>query len=213
MNENNEDWIAIKRSMNESGRKVNFYENENPRSETIIKWAKIERSQNEDLYEVIMNSDGIIVDDWIHILGHGSGDNGLSVFVLENLPEGDIMKDALVVAVDVLGGLFAICRDKDAEEYGDIMYFEPEFLEWTNAEMGYSEFLIWATHDDIDGFYEDVRWEKWRELSGRVGLDAAISFDPPIWMEDCDVSASSREIVPFKQLLEMELLEYVKSTE
>jgi len=32
-------------------------------------------------------------------------------------------------------------------------------------------------------------------------------------MEDCDISASSREIVSFKQLLEAELLEYVKSSE
>lgn len=213
MNDNNENWIAIKRSMNESGRKVNFYENESTRSDTIISWAKIDRNLDEDLYEVVMNADGIIVDDWVHVLGHGTGDNGLSVFVLENLPDGDIMKGALVVAVDVLGGLFAICRDKSASEYGNIMYLQPEYLEWADAEMGYSEFLLWVTNDDLDDFYADVRWEGWRDLSGRVGLDAAIAFDPPIWMEDCDISASTREIVSFKQLLEAELLEYVKSTE
>lgn len=203
-----EDWLEIKKIFEKSERKIKIVENENPRAAIVLKWAKI--SYGTDLSAVISACEEIIVDDWVHVLGHGKGKDGQSIFMLSSLPDKDQMKDSLVVATDVLGGLFAICRNEKSDDYGNIFYLQPECLVWENSNMDYSEFLIWLANDDLDAFYVDVRWKNWREITARIGVDSALKFTPEIWMEACDISSAPREIVPFKRQLDDELSVYLK---
>lgn len=202
-----EDFQAIKEMFKASARKIEIVENENPRSEAILEWAKIPQSQ--DLAAVVNYAEVITVDDWIHVLGHGKGADGQTIFKLSSLPKDDLLYDALVVATDVLGGLFAICVDKTDSSYGDVFYLQPECLEWEPTGFGYSEFLVWLAEDDLDEFYQDVRWEGWRDMSAHVGVDSAIRFTPDVWFKSCDFSASPRQIVPFKDVLENILSTYI----
>lgn len=205
----NDDWAAIKELLESSERKIEIIEGEsNDRAGVVINWAKIK--YGTDLATVILNCEQIVVDDWVRVLGHGKGSDGQTVFILSSLSDGDFMKDGLVVATDVLGGLFAICRDPKDDSYGDIFYLQPECLEWENSGMDYSEFLVWLAHEDLDAFYEDVRWEGWRDITARVGVDSVIKFTPDAWMADCDFSASPRQIVPFKKQLDEELAVYIE---
>lgn len=202
-----EDFQAIKEMLNASGRKIEIIENENPRSEAILEWAKI--PQTQDLATVVTHAEVITVDDWIHVLGHGRGVDGQTIFKLSSLPKEDLMHDSIVVATDVLGGLFAICTDKTESVYGDVFYLQPECLEWEPTGFGYSEFLVWLAEDDLDAFYQDVRWEGWRNMSSHVGVDSVIRFTPDVWFKGCDFSASPRQIVPFKDVLESMLSTYI----
>jgi hypothetical protein len=202
-----EDFQAIKEMFEASARKIEIVENENPRSEAILEWAKIPQSQ--DLAAVVNYAEVITVDDWIHVLGHGKGADGQTIFKLSSLPKDDLLYDALVVATDVLGGLFAICVDKTDSSYGDVFYLQPECLEWEPTGFGYSEFLVWLAEDDLDEFYQNVRWEGWRAMSAHVGVDSAIRFTPDVWFKACDFSASPRQIVPFKDVLENMLSTYI----
>lgn len=203
----NEDWNAIKELLQSSERKIEIIENENPRAPMILHWAKIK--ERTDLGVVISNCEQIIVDDWVHVLGSGKGANGQTVFMLSSLADEDFMKHSLVVATDILGGLFAICMNEMDDAYGDIFYLQPECLEWENSGMNYSEFLVWLAHDDLDAFYQDVRWEGWRDAASHINVDSALKFTPEIWMANCDVSASPRQIVPFKRQLDDELAVYL----
>jgi|GEM_PF-778392 hypothetical protein len=204
-----EDWKAIKELLSGSERKIEIIEGEeNTRASVVIDWAKIK--YGTDLAAVIMNCEQIVVDDWVHVLGHGKGNDGQTVFILSSLPDGDFMKNGLVIATDILGGLFAICRDEKDDDYGNIFYLQPECLEWENSGMQYSEFLVWLAHDDLDAFYADVRWQGWRDIASRVGVDSALKFTPDVWMANCDFSASPRQIVPFKKQLDEELAIYVE---
>jgi hypothetical protein len=202
-----EDFQAIKEMFEASARKIEIVENENPRSEAILEWAKIPQSQ--DLAAVVNYAEVITVDDWIHVLGHGKGADGQTIFKLSSLPKDDLLYDALVVATDVLGGLFAICVDKTDSSYGDVFYLQPECLEWEPTGFGYSEFLVWLAEDDLDEFYQNVRWEGWRDMSAHVGVDSAIRSTPDVWFKACDFSASPRQIVPFKDVLENMLSTYI----
>ena len=202
-----EDFQAIKELLTASERKIEIVENENSRSGAILKWAKIPETQ--DLAAVVNYTEVITVDDWIHVLGHGKGADGQTIFKLSSLPKEDLMYNALVVATDVLGGLFAMCQKETSNSFGDVFYLQPECLEWEPTGFGYSELLVWLANDDIDAFYQDVRWEGWRDMSSHVGVDSAIRFTPDVWFKDCDFSASPRQIVPFKDVLENILSTYI----
>ena len=202
-----DDFQAIKELFASSERKIEIIENENSRSEAILEWAKIPETQ--DLAAVVNYAEVITIDDWIHLLGHGKGADGQTIFKLSSLPKDDLMYDSLVVATDVLGGLFAICQDETDNSYGDVFYLQPESLEWEPTGFGYSEFLVWLANDDLDAFYQDVRWEGWRDMSSHVGADSAIRFTPDVWFKACDFSASPRQIVPFKDVLENILSTYI----
>ena len=57
----------------------------------------------------------------------------------------------LLLMVAILGKIpaaFIICADT---------------LNWESLEVDYSEFLQWALSGDLDTFYENVRWQQWRE--------------------------------------------------
>ena len=203
-----EEWDAIKEQLESSERKIKIVEGESPRSSIVLNWAKVR--PEADLAAVVENCEQIVVDDWIHVFGHGKGSDGQTIFILSSLADGDFMKNGLVVAKDVLGGLFAICRDEKDDTYGGIYYLEPEYLDWEYSGMDYSQFLIWLAHDNLDAFYEDVRWENWRDIASRIDMDSCLKFTPDVWMEDCDFSASPRQIVPFKKQLDEELAAYLE---
>ena len=203
-----EDWEAIKDMFKSSERKFNIVEGESVRSGIVLNWAHV--SYSSDLATVIENCEQITVDDWVHVFGHGKGASGQTIFVLSSLPDSDYMKNSIVVAKDVLGGLFAICMDEEEEAYGDILYLQPECLEWEYSGMDYSQFLVWLAHEDLDAFYEDVRWKGWRDAASHIDIDSALKFTPEIWMEACDISAAPRQIVPFKKQLDDELAAYIE---
>lgn len=206
-----ENWNAIKELLQSSERKIEIVENENPRAPMILKWAKIK--EHTDLAAVISNCEQIIVDDWVHVFGSGKGADGQTVFMLSSLADEDYMKHGIVVAKDVLGGLYAICMNEMDDAYGDIFYLQPECLEWENSGMSYSEFLVWLAHEDLDAFYQDVRWEGWRDVTSHINIESALKFTPEIWMANCDISAAPRQIVPFKKQLDDELGAYLEDFE
>ena len=206
-----DNWNAIKELLQSSERKIEIVENENPRAPMILKWAKIK--EHTDLAAVISNCEQIIVDDWVHVFGSGKGADGQTVFMLSSLADEDFMKHGIVVAKDVLGGLYAICMNEMDDAYGDIFYLQPECLEWENSGMSYSEFLVWLAHEDLDAFYQDVRWEGWRDVTSHINIESALKFTPEIWMANCDISAAPRQIVPFKKQLDDELGVYLEDFE
>lgn len=60
----------------------------------------------------------------------------------------------------------------------NVFYFAPDDLEWQDLEVGYSDWLQWAFSDASDSFYEDLRWESWREDVGRLAPDEAVLIYP-----------------------------------
>lgn len=177
---------------------------------------QLQLSARSNLGGIVLNCGGLLVDGgWLRIFG-GSGEAGLAG--LPGLAEVNAMparfdpawrpEPGLVVAHDVLGGVFALNGGGAAAagrpgRPGEIVYFAPDSLRWVGLGAGHSAWLSWVLSGGLDGFYENLRWDGWRgevrALNGRQGL----SFFPPLWSAEGrrDLPATSRRAVPMAELL------------
>ncbi len=160
-----------------------------------------------------LNCGGLLVDDgWVRVYGGGPGhDGGLpSLAQVNGFPEtfdpGWQAPAGLVVAHDVLGGVFALNgMDPAASERpgqpGQMTYFAPDTLAWEALGIGHSAWLAWLLSERLEGFYNALRWEGWREETAAVGPTQAISVFPFLWSKPTDDTTTSRRTVPMTGVL------------
>jgi hypothetical protein len=114
---------------------------------------------------IALNTGGIqIHDGWLRVHGgSGGGPTGLpSMAEVNGFPKtvdpGWQPPAGLIVAHDVLGGVFAL-NGMEAEKHGrpgnpgGVVYFSPISLTWQGMEMGHSRWLTWL----LDGGAATVR--------------------------------------------------------
>lgn len=176
---------------------------------------QLQVSARSNLGGIVLNSGGLLVDGgWLRIFG-SPGDTDTER--LPSLAEINVMPSAfdpawrpgagLVVAHDVLGGVFALNGvDPRAAgrpgEPGEIIYFAPDSAGWEALGAGHSAWLSWILSGGLHEFYGSLRWNGWRSevsvLTGRQGL----SFFPPLWSAEArqDLLATSRRAVPMAEL-------------
>ncbi|CAN5691860.1 DUF2625 domain-containing protein [soil metagenome] len=142
------------------------------------------------LGSIIYNCGGMIVDDgWIRILG--SGNQQLS----RSVPEWNRGKLAatrneesfyLLVADDVLGGLFAIKAGsaEELETIGQVFYYGPNSLTWQPTGLSYSSFITYCFSGNIKDFYNDFRWKGWQEDIKAIDCNTVISCYPMLWTRE-----------------------------
>lgn len=155
------------------------------------------------LGSIILNTSGIVIDNWIRILGHGS-DRGILLY--NSIGEGGIatkINKMLIVADDVIGGLFALNAGKFAERIGEVWYFAPDTLQWEPLEMEYSEFIAWIAQGNVDEFYSSMRWSTWKEDCEKVKFNEAILIYPFLWSNEIQLEKADKRIVPVEELLEI----------
>ncbi|WP_255291887.1 DUF2625 family protein [Bacillus pseudomycoides] len=151
----------------------------------------------------VYNTSGIIVDDWIRILGSDSEKNrGILSYNLVNKDEVATKIDKmLIVADDIVGGVFALNAGKFSIGVGHIWYFAPDTLEWESLDMKYSEFITWIAQGNMNEFYSTLRWNTWKEDSEIVKFDEAILIYPFLWSNELQLEKADKKIVPAKKLL------------
>lgn len=158
-------------------------------------------TEGSALGAIVRNTAGIFVDDWLLLLGAGDDDlpgirdlNGRAPGAIAAIP------GALVVAIDRLGGGFAVNAGGLPDgEVGEVCYLAPDDLEWMACGFGHPALIEWAFEGDVDGFYEDLRWTTWREESTALGVGKGFNAYPPPWSDEADESAVSRAAVPLKE--------------
>src|SRR6202035_2181748 len=126
------------------------------------------------LGSIALETGGILVDEcWLRLLGGTEPGETVGLLtwngLLPNAPP--LVPGALVVAIDVLGGLFVINDVAFPDGRGHIWYFGPDTLEWLDTEMGYSDFVRWTVAGDVDRFYADLRWPSWRDETRSLSLN------------------------------------------
>ena len=143
------------------------------------------------------NAQVLAVEDWLFVLGAGGGGHpGLPEFNQGD----DGIAGALTVAVDVLGGTFAINGgDFRCGEPGEVCYLGPDDLEWMACEMGHSAFVRWALGGDVGGFYADLRWEGWRDDVAALEPGQGIIAMPPPFTKEGKQPGVKRAAVPLRE--------------
>jgi hypothetical protein len=115
---------------------------------------------------------GLLVDGgWLRLLGGGAGR-------LPSLADWGGLGDALIVepvdrglcvAFDAVGGFFVLL-----EQTRHVHSFLPDTLAWQDMGLTYSQFVHWALHGDLDGFYDDLR--AWGPRAVGLAPDEAFSI-------------------------------------
>jgi hypothetical protein len=165
---------------------------------------------------ITLNTGGILVHDgWLRVYGGSGGANGMPGMAEVNgfpatVEPGWQPPAGLIVAHDVLGGVFAL-NGVVPEQHGrpgppgGVVYFSPMTLTWEDLEMGHSEWLSWLLDGGAAGHYEDVLWPTWRAEVAELGLREGITTYPFLWSEEAqdDIAATTRKAVPLEQILGM----------
>lgn len=149
---------------------------------------------------IITNTSGIVFDKWVYVLGQTSERCGVLNF-------SKIMKldsiGMLVVARDIVGGLFALNMGRFSDDKGLVWYFAPDTLEWESLGMKYSEFIAWLAQGNLVDFYSTMRWSNWQTDAESVSFDEGILIYPYLWAKECNIETASKRVVPLIEIVSM----------
>jgi len=156
-------------------------------------------TQRSYLGAMVLNTGGIIVDHgWLRI--HAGGGPDLLDVLTASEQDGS-PADRLVVAHDVMGGLFAIDGGSLGAARGEACYWGSDTLEWLPLGLGHADLVTWALSGDTEQFYADLRWPGWRDEVEHLALDHGISCYPfPCTVEGQDIARTRRTAVPLAEL-------------
>ncbi|SOD73467.1 uncharacterized protein DUF2625 [Jatrophihabitans sp. GAS493] len=139
---------------------------------------------------------------WLRILGAGA--DGLpSVRSLTDLiaVHGERF---LVVAIDVLGGYFAVNGGDLPGAREEVAYWGPDTLTWTPLELGHGAFVGAMLGGAVSEFYGAMRWRGWEQEVAALPLAYGLSVYPfPFTKEGQDLGRTSRRPVPLAELLDL----------
>jgi len=196
-------WDLIQEWLQEA---INSYEvlpRDAKRAETELLNAQI--TTRSPMGAILYETGGILINGgWIRLLGSGCERLDRGMFQWN---KGKTFEDYgqppayLLVADDILGGLFAINGGAfGQDDLGQIYYLAPDTLSWEPMNCGYSEFVCWTLEGDIDLFYEPYYWEGWQEEVPKLNGNQVFSFFPFLWTkEGQQIEAVSRKVVPIEE--------------
>ena len=139
---------------------------------------EIGASPESVLGAVVVNTCGIVFDKWVFVIGQSSDNFGILNFSEKMNYESNGL---LVVATDIVGGVFALNMGRFNEDQGLVWYFAPDTLEWESLEMKYSQFIAWLAQGDLAGYYSSMRWADWRKDAEQVSFGEGILVYPYLW--------------------------------
>jgi len=189
---NNEILLALKEKFAQSERKITVLDPD-PNSIDIIKSKSAwnwEISETSLLGAIVYETGGIIFDGWVRVLG--SGERNIADW--NNTLK---LNGVLIVADDILGGLFGLNIETDF-----IYYFAPDTLRWEEMNVTYAQFIRWLTEGNVDTFYESFRWNGWEDEILSLTFSDGISFYPPLWTKE---GGKSRKPISLKEIVLLSL--------
>jgi hypothetical protein len=148
---------------------------------------------------VVGECGALLVDHgWLRILGAGAAG-------LPGVHEANVLAGGppplLVVALDVLGGRFAINGGGLDAPLGEVCYWGPDTLDWSPIGGGHSAFITWALSEATTEFYSSLRWPGWQEEVSTLAPDSGLSLmPPPFTVEGRETARASRSPVPISEL-------------
>jgi len=163
-------------------------------------------SDNSTLGAFLKFSCGLVLQSgFLRIFG-GRASSQVESFEYWNIPSASpeliaIPKKAILVGCDVLGGFFSVNGGEFGPDLGKVYYFAPDTLQWSSLGIGHSQFLWWCLSGETDKFYEDLKWQGFEDMTGKVlGGQGITSYPFPWSVEGKDLDATSKKIVPLKEI-------------
>ncbi|MCL1838036.1 MAG: DUF2625 domain-containing protein [Propionibacteriaceae bacterium] len=158
---------------------------------------------------VALNCGAMTIDSgWVKVLG--AGVPGLpGVAQVNGFPqqpgEAPPAMAGMIVAIDAIGGQFAIDGGGIGDNPGEVCYWDPSALAWVGLGAGHSEFVGWLLCEDHTDFYQDLRWDGWDSVVDSLDIGEGINVWPPPWSKEYKQESASRKAVPLREILDLNL--------
>ncbi|MBR6403679.1 MAG: DUF2625 family protein [Eubacterium sp.] len=191
-------WQQIKSIFEESSRDVQIIEGFEGKGKEENSCMKI--SSESSLGTIIEHTQGIVIDNWVYVLGQSS-DRSAGVIDF-NKRMGYEFAGMRIVAVDVVGGIYAIKTGRFRKGAGLVWYYAPDTIQWECLKYKYSEFLVWLAQGDLSEYYKSMRWSGWENDVRDVDLpNEGMLIYPYLWAKECDIETATKKVVPLKELI------------
>jgi hypothetical protein len=195
-------WPLVERAVAESRGRARILPTTRERGEQALQ--AVQCDTRSFLGAVAYESGGLLVDHgWLRVLGAGGPEMGIGLASVNGLDDlHGLGRDAvgLVVAIDVLGGLFAINAGRLPGARDHVCYLAPDTLDWLDMGCRYSGFIEWATAGKVDEFYSSLRWPGWQREVAALPLDRGLHVVPPLFAEREPQAAVERRAVALDEL-------------
>jgi hypothetical protein len=205
----------IQRWIKAASHSIEILEANRARAEKVL--LSLQVTTHSPLGAVAFETGGILIDrGWLRFLGSGHErmrGNLLSWNTAGTIRESYLLKNALVVAHDAVGGFFALNGGAFPGKPGIAFYFAPDTLTWQNTNLSYSQLLNWAMVGNLEIFYKNIRWPGWEQELSALSGDQGISIYPFLWANrEIPVEQRSRRVVPLDELwrLQADLAQQLK---
>lgn len=167
----------------------------------------IQVSTSSYMGALLYHTGGLLIDGgWVRVLAAGSQN-------LRSLPSWNMDRTmsapgqiggSLLVADDVLGGLFAINGGGLGDDLGNIYYFAPDVLSWEPLDISYTGMIEFLMNGDLSEFYGSERFDGWEKAVQSLSPDEGFSCWPPLWSTEAkDRQKISRKAVNMNELFDL----------
>ncbi|MEK6494503.1 DUF2625 family protein [Myroides odoratimimus] len=136
---------------------------------------------------IVYETGGLLIDNgWIRVLGGGTETlpSSYQWNKGKTIDQNNQSNGYYIVALDVLGGYFCINSGGLGEDIGKVYYFAPDTLDFESLDISYSDLIYFFIAGNVDQFYQDFRWNTWKEDIAQLPLDQALHIFPPLWTKE-----------------------------
>jgi Protein of unknown function DUF2625 len=154
---------------------------------------------------VLHETGGLLIDHgWLRILGCGHPKLQRSAPAW-NAARTSRQSGYWLVGDDALGGAYAVDSGGLGPGDGKVHYFAPDALQWEPTAFGFGDFLRWSLTGDLADYYEELRWDGWREEVAATHGDEGMFVMPPLILSGPPVKERLRRTIPIAELFDLHL--------
>ena len=195
-------WVLVKEWIDSAKNKVQILSCDTAKAKEALYQTQV--TTRSPMGAIVYSSGGLLIDDgWIRILGSG---NAKLIRTLPEWNKGKTLKEYgeqpsfLLVADDAIGGYFDINGGQFGKDLGKVYYLSPDNLEWEALDLSFTEFLDFCFNGNLNEFYQDYRWNNWRDEISKLDGNKVYNFFPPLWSkEGKDINKTSRKQIPIEE--------------
>ncbi|MCH2206824.1 MAG: DUF2625 domain-containing protein [Lentisphaerales bacterium] len=162
---------------------------------------KVQASTSSLLGALAYETGGILIDHgWLRILGSGSKGIPRTLVDLNHNDYG-----YLIFADDAAGGFYAVNQGSLGKDIGNVYFLAPDYNEWDPLEIDLEVFVQLVLSEDIDEFYEGLRWSTWKTDIQNLKANECFGFYPFLWTEQGDIEESQRKPMQVKEAFNLKI--------
>lgn len=142
----------------------------------------------------------------VRLLGSGNKRSLLRTAEIAGCPLDVGYPDVILVADDVLGGLFALNGGRlGPSGQGQVFHLAADDTVWVSLGVGYADFVAWCLNGELAQLYGPLTELDEYEALPRPAFDATYSFYPFLWTKEAKDARPSVRVVGAEESLKFRL--------